>query len=79
MALPAFTAKTSLYRSIRSYRVGRARHGTTAALVVAQDTCGSCSCDPGQCCSTLGPNFCACKRCPPPSTGLAEPDTILSR
>jgi hypothetical protein len=78
MTLPEFTAETSLYRSIRSYHVGRAGHGTTAALVVAQDKCGDCSCDPGQCCRSIG-NLCGCIRCPPPSSGLAEPDTILRR
>jgi hypothetical protein len=76
MAMPHFTAEASLHRSGRSYRTRRHGSQSSSDLVVPQDQCGQCTCDPGQCCSTLGKGFCACKRCPPPS--VVDPE-LLSR
>jgi hypothetical protein len=75
MALPTFTAQSSLYRTARSYR-GRGGGPTGARLVTPQDTCGACTCtDPRHCCKLVS-GSCSCDPCQQVPAVVA-PDTIM--
>jgi hypothetical protein len=75
MALPAFTAQSSLYRTARSYRA-RGGGPTGAVLVTPQDTCGACTCtDPRPCCK-LSSGSCSCDPCQQVPAAAASPDMI---
>jgi hypothetical protein len=84
MAIPAFTAEASLYRTTRSYRI-RSQHAKSGAVVAAQiygagsiDFCESgdhlegCACSCG---CVAGPHTCSCLDCTHSSVS-AEPHIL---
>lgn len=66
MAIPEFSADSSIYRAACSYRSGRYAVPGAAGRVMPQQrlesTCGSCVCDPGKCCYQSA-GECACHTC----------------
>jgi len=74
MGIPGFTAEATHYKTNKQYSMGAASGYAYNTILPARgyayntilprenSTCGSCSCDPGQCCSASG-SSCSCQIC----------------
>ena len=80
MALPQFTAQTSIYPAQRIYNTPYARSRSLTSALVPQDNCGGCMCDPGQCCHQ-NPSGCSCTLCThvPPASFENQPEFLAAR
>ena len=79
MAIPSFTAETSLYRTQRSFRTGNAPGVIAAGIQPMQEGthCGNCHCKAGaKCHHDPSTGFCHCH---PPGHEAAEtvPDAVF--
>jgi hypothetical protein len=71
MTMPGFTAETSTYRSTKSYRAGDSLPSPVGGVIPQLRigggglgaSCGSCNCDPGQCCEEGTFGGCECRSC----------------
>jgi hypothetical protein len=70
MNMPGFTAETALYKASEHYQQqsvsATVAFGVQAALRIGgldlNATCGTCICDPGQCCTATSQG-CQCQTC----------------
>jgi hypothetical protein len=62
MRMPGFTADAADYRTSKQY-VMAAATGYAYTGILPQATCGSCICDPGQCCVEWIFGGCDCRPC----------------
>lgn len=84
MPTPSFTAETSLYRTARSFRPGRAALAGSMRILPMQndldaDHCGNCHCRPGAKCHVEPNGFCHCHPPGHEAARLAPDPVFLTR